>query len=117
MAKMATTEDELRNEVMYEIRTNPLVPNQMVATITTLADDDYRKTKKDTIRKRTVRFLIIYKNLFKKGYNVSYLKYLGLVKPHDSLREIHEGICGNHIGSRTLAHNAIRQGYYWPIMK
>ena len=33
------------------------------------------------------------------------------------LAELHEGICGNHLGGRTLAHRAHMQGYYWPTMK
>ena len=33
------------------------------------------------------------------------------------LAELHEGICGNHPGERTLAHRAHTQGYYWPTMK
>ena len=32
------------------------------------------------------------------------------------LREVHEGICGNHIGARTLAGRVLRQGYYWPTI-
>ncbi|KAI5334662.1 hypothetical protein L3X38_024795 [Prunus dulcis] len=35
---------------------------------------------------------------------------------HYVLREIHEGICGNHSGARSLAHKAIRQGYFWPSL-
>ncbi|GKV11297.1 hypothetical protein SLEP1_g22562 [Rubroshorea leprosula] len=31
-----------------------------------------------------------------------------------ALREVHEGICGSHVGARTLAHKVLRQGYYWP---
>ena len=31
--------------------------------------------------------------------------------------ELHEGICGNHPGGRTLEHRAYTQGYYWPTMK
>ena len=33
------------------------------------------------------------------------------------MREIHEGICGNHARGQSLAFKALRQGYYWPIMK
>ncbi|GKU97081.1 hypothetical protein SLEP1_g10263 [Rubroshorea leprosula] len=29
---------------------------------------------------------------------------------------VHEGVCGNHVGARTLAHKVLRQGYYWPNM-
>ena len=33
------------------------------------------------------------------------------------LSELHEGICGNHLSGRTLAHKAHAQGYYWQTMK
>ena len=32
------------------------------------------------------------------------------------LREVHEGIYGNHIGSWTVVGKTLRQGYYWPTM-
>ena len=32
------------------------------------------------------------------------------------MREVHEGICGNHLGARSLVHKLIRAGYYWPTM-
>ncbi|XP_034677777.1 uncharacterized protein LOC117908267 [Vitis riparia] len=33
------------------------------------------------------------------------------------LAKLHEGVCGNHLGKRTLAHRTYTQGYYWPTMK
>ena len=33
------------------------------------------------------------------------------------MKEIHEDICGNHVGGQSLAFKIIRQGYYLPIMK
>ncbi|GFS43263.1 hypothetical protein Acr_00g0084440 [Actinidia rufa] len=33
------------------------------------------------------------------------------------LREIHEGICGNHSGARSLARKTIRQRYFWPTIE
>ena len=32
------------------------------------------------------------------------------------MKEVHEGICENHSGSRSLVHKLIRAGYYWPTM-
>lgn len=32
------------------------------------------------------------------------------------LAEIQEGICGNHVGSQSLAHIVIKRGYYWPTI-
>ena len=33
------------------------------------------------------------------------------------MREVHEGICGNHSGSRSLVHKLVQAGYYWPTIK
>ena len=33
------------------------------------------------------------------------------------MAELHDGVCGNHLGSRTLAHKVHTQGYYWPTMR
>ncbi|RDY00733.1 hypothetical protein CR513_16048, partial [Mucuna pruriens] len=33
------------------------------------------------------------------------------------IQEVHEGICGTHIGGRALAGKIARAGYYWPTLK
>ena len=33
------------------------------------------------------------------------------------MKEVHEGICKNHLGARSLVHKLIRAGYYWPTMQ
>ena len=33
------------------------------------------------------------------------------------MREVHEGICKNHPGARSLVHKLIQVGYYWPTMQ
>ena len=33
------------------------------------------------------------------------------------MREVHEGIYGNHSGARSLVHKLVRAGYYWPTMQ
>ncbi|KAL6327398.1 hypothetical protein AAG906_019711 [Vitis piasezkii] len=43
--------------------------------------------------------------------------YRRLVESPICLAELHEGVCGNHSGGRSLAHRAQSQGYYWPTMK
>ena len=40
-----------------------------------------------------------------------------LIKGQYVFAELHEGICGNHLGGRTLAHRAHTQGYYWPTIR
>ncbi|XP_039827395.1 uncharacterized protein K02A2.6-like [Panicum virgatum] len=37
-----------------------------------------------------------------------------ILEGKDILREIHEGVCGNHTASRTLVGKAYRSGFFWP---
>lgn len=32
------------------------------------------------------------------------------------MREVHEGICGDHMAAKALTHKIIRQGFFWPTM-
>ncbi|XP_027183804.1 uncharacterized protein LOC113782091 [Coffea eugenioides] len=53
-------------------------------------------------------------------YKKSYLRpWLRCVTPEEGdyiLRELHEGICGNHVGPRVLAKKGMLSGYYWPTI-
>ena len=33
------------------------------------------------------------------------------------MSELHEGICGSHVGGRSLASKVIRAGFYWPSVR
>ncbi|KAI5333676.1 hypothetical protein L3X38_023808 [Prunus dulcis] len=65
------------------------------------------------VRHRSARYLVINGSLYKRGFSLPYLRCLTPEEGHYVLREIHEGICGNLSGARSLAHKAIRQGYFW----
>ncbi|XP_073133798.1 uncharacterized protein [Henckelia pumila] len=69
------------------------------------------------LRVRAARFTIIDGELYKRGFSLPYLKCLTPAKGKYVLREIHEGICGNHLAGRALAGKALCQGYFWPMMK
>ncbi|KAI5337618.1 hypothetical protein L3X38_016889 [Prunus dulcis] len=71
-------------------------------------------TEARRVRYRSARYLIINGSLYKRGFSLPYLRCRTPEEGHYVLREIHEGICGNHSGARSLAHKAIRQGYFWP---
>ena len=57
------------------------------------------------------------RKLNKKGFSRPYLRCLSPEEVDHVMREVHEGICGNHSGSQSLVHKLIRAGYYWPIMQ
>ena len=74
---------------------------------------------KDAARKLKVqasRFVLIRDVLDKRGFARPYLRCLSHEEADYVMREVHEGICGNHSGARSLAHKLIRVGYYWPTM-
>ena len=69
------------------------------------------------IQIRSARFSLVDGQLYKRSLGGPYLKYPTPEQGQYVLVELHEGICGNHPGERTLAHRAHTQGYYWPTMK
>ena len=68
------------------------------------------------LRARSARFTVHWGTLYKRGFFTPILKCVGKEDADYILQEVHEGICGNHIGARTLAGKTLRQGYYWPTM-
>ncbi|KAM1172306.1 hypothetical protein ACFX2G_022904 [Malus domestica] len=74
------------------------------------------KVQAKQIRYKATRYLIINDQLYKRGFNLPYLRCLAPAEAETIIREIHEEVCRDHAGSRSLAHKAFRQGYYWPIL-
>ncbi|GAV73835.1 RVT_3 domain-containing protein [Cephalotus follicularis] len=53
---------------------------------------------------------------YKRSFSFPWLRFLTPLEADYALREVHEGICGNHTGGRTLSHKLLRQRYYWPTL-
>ena len=68
------------------------------------------------LRARSARFTVHRGTLYKRGFSTPILKCVWKEDANYILREVHEGICGNHIGAPTLAEKTLRQGYYRPTM-
>ena len=81
--------------------------------------DSVLSNEKKAARKlkvRATRFVLIKDILSKRGFSRPYLRCLGNEEANYVMKEVHEGICRNHSGSRSLVHKLIRAGYYWPTM-
>ena len=75
--------------------------------------------RREAVRKlkiQVARFILIKDVLYKRGFSHPYLRCLGVKEADYVMKEVHEGICGNHSGSRSLVHKLVRAGYYWPNM-
>ena len=79
-----------------------------------LLPNDLKEESK--LRSRYARFTIHQGALYKRGFFTPILKCIAKEDADYVLREVHEGVCGNHIGARALAGKVLRQGYYWPTM-
>ena len=56
---------------------------------------------------QAARFILIRDILYKRGFSCLYLRCLGTEEADYVIREVHEGICGNHLGSRSLVHKLV----------
>ena len=76
---------------------------------------DVEKARK--VRKRAVRFTILNDALYKRGFSMPYIKCVEESETKYILEEIHEGVCGYHIGPKSLVSKIIRTCYFWLTMQ
>ena len=79
----------------------------------TLPQDKYEAKQ---LRCKCARYTLVDRVLYKRGFIAPYLRCLDPEEADYVMREIHEGICGNHSRGRSLAHKILRQRYYWPTL-
>ena len=70
------------------------------------------KVEARKIQIRVARFVIIDDVLYRRGYSLPYLRCASSEEVDYVLCEIHERICENHTGARSLAGKTFRAGYY-----
>ena len=76
------------------------------------------KSEAEKIQRNAHRFWLSENHkLYKRSYSRPYLLCIHPKASELLLEELHEGICGNHIGGRSLSHRAITQGYWWLEMQ
>uniref|UniRef100_A0A2N9J520 Uncharacterized protein n=1 Tax=Fagus sylvatica TaxID=28930 RepID=A0A2N9J520_FAGSY len=68
------------------------------------------------LRIRASRFQLLGGILYKMGFSRPHLRCLSPEEANYVIREVHEGVCGNHSGARSLVHKLTRAGYYWPSL-
>ncbi|XP_075660901.1 uncharacterized protein LOC142630742 [Castanea sativa] len=131
IAKMASSEEKQTNvELLMEIKKHPRIKevptfaiqsvNSWMAPIVSFLQDghlphDALEAKR--IKTKAARFTILNDTLYKRGFSMPYLKCVDEEEAKYILREIHEGICGDHAGPRSMVSKVILTGYFWPTMQ
>ena len=73
-----------------------------------------RKSEADKVRRKAPRFWLSEdQKLYKRSFSRPYLLCIHPKASELLLEELYEGICGSHIGGRSLSHRALTQGYWW----
>ena len=73
-------------------------------------------TEARIIKKNAGRYTLVDGKLFRHGYTHPILSCVSDEQCTHIMAELHEGICGSHIGGRALSSKAFRARYYWPTM-
>ncbi|XP_070029134.1 uncharacterized protein [Nicotiana sylvestris] len=55
--------------------------------------------------------------LYRKSFQGPLARCLVASKANYVMREVHEGVCGNHSGADSLVLELVRARYYWPLME
>jgi hypothetical protein len=67
------------------------------------------------VMRRSKGLVLVDKKLYQRGAQSGVLmKCVTGEDGYDILREIHEGVCGNHAASRPLVGKAYRADFWWP---
>jgi ribonuclease HI len=73
------------------------------------------KNLADQIIRRAKSYVLVGDMLYRWGASSGLLmKCVPREEGKGILEEIHKGVCGNHVSSRTLVSKAFRQAFYWP---
>ena len=62
------------------------------------------------IRRMAPHYTLVDEQLYKRSFSLPLLKWLLPSEAKYALQEVHDGLCGNHLGGRALAHKILRQG-------
>ena len=73
------------------------------------------KGEADKAQRKAPRFWLFEdQKLYKHSFSRPYLLCIHPKQMELLLEELHKGICRSHIRGRSLSHQALTQGYWWP---
>ncbi|XP_074342245.1 uncharacterized protein LOC141679724 [Apium graveolens] len=79
----------------------------------TLPED---QNKARYLRYNAAHFFLEDNQLYRRTFSAPTLKCVDPDEADYYLREVHEGICGDHLAAKALAYKVFTQGYYWPTI-
>ncbi|XP_077242698.1 uncharacterized protein LOC143883236 [Tasmannia lanceolata] len=89
-------------------------PSWMDATVQYLKDGVVSSDRKEARRlvAKAANYIFNGQELYKRSFSWPLLKCLRPSAAELAMREVHEGICGDHLGGKVLAHKILRRGFF-----
>jgi len=73
--------------------------------------------KAKVVKRNAGRYTMVDEKLFRHGYTHPVLTCVSGDQCTRIIAELHEGICGSHVGGRAFSLKIVRVGYYWKTMR
>ena len=121
---------QIPSQVLSFVQISPLIDSVSVqeigsksnwtTSITFYLKDNILPNNKEAawkLKVQVAQFVLIKGVLYKMGLSHPYLRCLSSEEADYVMKEVHEGICENHLESRSLVHKLVRAGYYWATMQ
>nr|XP_016491871.1 PREDICTED: uncharacterized protein LOC107811458 [Nicotiana tabacum] len=70
-----------------------------------------------SLRTKAARCCLVDGQLYTRSFQRPLALCLGASEADYMMREVHEGVCGNHLGTDSLVLKLVKVGYYWPHME
>ena len=69
------------------------------------------------VKRNATRYTLVDGILFRHGFTHPILTCVSGDECTRIMAELNEGICGSHVGGRSLASKVIRVGFFWPTVR
>jgi len=79
-----------------------------------LPSEPHERTK---LKRRSCSFTLVEGVLYKRCFIQPRIKCLGPNETKEVLADVHDGICGQHLGAKAFTKKILRAGYFWPTMQ
>ncbi|XP_076915799.1 uncharacterized protein LOC143575267 [Bidens hawaiensis] len=131
LSKLASTNFEhFAKNIRVEVLDHPSVPQNQVLVIQTGVESwmtpikaylssgalPTRKAEARKIKHKALNYQFTDGILYRRSFLGPLLRCVDTEDANYLIREIHEGICGLHVGPRMTVAKIMNAGYYWPVM-
>nr|XP_027120710.1 uncharacterized protein LOC113737727 [Coffea arabica] len=131
LSRLASTSfSDLNKTVLVEVLSEPAYLEEVACPVNTgetwmspfilflgqgVLPEDRAEARK--IQRKVARYALRDGELYKRSYLGPWLKCVTPEAGRQILHEIHEGLCGAHVGHRVLARKTLLLGYFWPSVR